>query len=387
MREHVVARRVDGRAEVLRNGSCERTVHSLHVPQVFASKSARHVRGENQDVVVWRKRGVSHLRAVVLVAVDQAQRHGRAVAVALLLGEENVARQVGAVHVHATGEVDGLPFAVKAGTALVVRRADGVAERLWLAPTALFVEVAVEQVHVRLTRDGIFVRSRGRLTRRGKHQFVLVLSCERGTKVVGRRVQQHHGLHDVAALWLFDHDGCEVCLFNAVLCDVGISPGASVTGVHLNGFVVGFLIAQGVAVHEEHHVVAVSVLQTNGLVVPLGRHGWLVVQTVRLARLKRAVRFQLDVGLDLGVKRHVFAGGFVVTTALERLVRFEGQVTLGEGSRGCDQEKQEGGTQAGHGCLQVGRHSKLGLVNQGVKVTKKGAPLRRRLFHFSNSRW
>ena len=103
-REHLVACRVDRRPEVLGNGACKGTLLRLDVPQVLAAESAWEVRRENEELVVWRQRRVPHLRAVVFIAVHQAKGHRGAEAVALLLGEVDVARQVGPVHLHAAGE-------------------------------------------------------------------------------------------------------------------------------------------------------------------------------------------------------------------------------------------------------------------------------------------
>ena len=300
---------------------------------------------------------MSHLRTVVFFAVDQTQRRRGPVAGPLLLGHVNVAGQVRTVHVHASREVNDLAVAVKRGTSFVVHGADGVAQRLGLTPTPLLVHVAVEQVHVSLARDGIFVRSCRGLTRRSKHELVLLLACERRAEIVRRRVQQHHGLHDVTAFGLLNHDGCEVGVFNAAFGHVGVASRVLVTRIHLDGLIECLLVAERISVHQEHDAVAVSVLQANRLVVPLCRHFRLVVKAVRLSRLESAVRLEGDVGLDFGIQRHVFAGCLVVTTTLKRLVCFERHVALGKRC-GCGEQREEDcGTEAGHGCLQVGRHS------------------------------
>ena len=300
---------------------------------------------------------MSHLRTVVLFAVDQTQRRGSPVAGALLLGHVNVTGQVRTVHVHASREVNHLAVAVERCTSFVVHGADGVAQRLGLTPTPLLVHVAVEQIHVGLARDGIFFGSCRGLTRRSKHELVLLLACERRAEIVRSRVQQHHGLHDVTALGLLNHDGCEVCVFNAALSHVGVASRVLVTRVHLDGLVKCLLVTERISIHQKHHAVAISILQANRLVVPLCCHFRLVVKAVRLSRSESAVRLEGDVRLDFGVQRHVSAGRLVVTTTLKRLVGFECHVALGKRCGCGEQREKDCGTQAGHGCLQVGRHS------------------------------
>ena len=158
-REHLVACGVDGRTEVLGNGACKGTLLRLDVPQVLAAESAWEVRRENEELVVWRQCRVPHLRAVVFIPVHQAKGHRGAEAVALLLREVDVARQVGPVHLHAAGEEQRFPFAVEAGASFIVLGAHGVAQGLRLAPAPFLVLFASEQIHEGLACDGILVRA------------------------------------------------------------------------------------------------------------------------------------------------------------------------------------------------------------------------------------
>ena len=266
----------------------------------------------------------------------------------MFFGEINVTSQVGTIHVDAAREVDGLAFGIETRAPFVVFCTNRVAQRLRFTPPALFVHLTAEQIHVGLTGDRVFFGPCRSLTRGCKHNLVLVLPCECRRKLIGGCVQDDQGLYDVTALWFFDHDGRQICVFNSLFRKLGIAARLLIFCVVLNGLVEGFLVAQGISVDQKNGVVLLAILQADGLVVPLRGCCRIMEESERLSRLKGTVSFEGDICLDFGIQGNILTRGFKVAAAFEGAVGFGSHVALGQSSKDSQKRENNSGAEAGH---------------------------------------